>query len=77
VRASARRDLRSGNTGRSRWHLLLLLPVLLGLSTPLFNRTEPQLGGVPFFYWGQLALIVLATFVTAIAHVLTKRVGRP
>jgi hypothetical protein len=77
VRTSARRDLRWSRAGRSRWHLLLLLPVLLGLSTPLFNRIAPHLGGIPFFYWGQLALIVFATLVTAIVHGLTKRVGRP
>ena len=38
-------------------YLALLLPCVLALSAPLYNRIDPQLFGIPFFYWAQLALI--------------------
>ena len=58
---------------RSRWHWLLLVAVLIPLLTPLYNRVQPQLLGLPFFYWGQIAFTGLAMLVTAIIHLATKR----
>jgi hypothetical protein len=52
---------------------LLVAPVLVPLATPLYNRLEPRLLGVPFFYWGQLASVLFAMSVTAIVYQLTKR----
>lgn len=63
--------------GKSRWHLLLLVPIVIPLWTPLYNRMEPRLAGIPFFYWSQLVFIGVAAAVTALVHVLTKRAGRP
>jgi hypothetical protein len=37
--------------------VLLALPCLIALWTPLYNRVEPQVFGIPFFYWFQLVLI--------------------
>jgi hypothetical protein len=62
--------------GKSRWHLLLLPAIILPLWTPMYNRAEPRLAGIPFFYWSQLALVGFAMIVTAVVHVLTKRPGR-
>jgi len=59
--------------GRSRWHWLLLVPVVLPLVTPLYNRVEPRLFGLPFFYWFQLSLVGLSTFVITVVHLKTKR----
>jgi hypothetical protein len=56
----------------SRWHWLLLLPIVVPLFPPLYNRVEPTLGGVPFFYWGQLSFALLASAVVAIVHLATK-----
>jgi hypothetical protein len=55
------------------WNLLLLVP-LISLITPLFNMTEPRLGGLPFFYWFQMAVIPLGILCTLAVHVLTRRV---
>lgn len=44
-------------------HLLLLIPYFAVLWTPLFNRIEPMLWGIPFFYWYQLLWIVLGVAV--------------
>ena len=37
--------------------LFLVVPSLLLLVPPLYNRIEPALIGMPFFYWFQLVLI--------------------
>ncbi len=41
-------------------YLALLLPCVLALCAPLYNRIDPQLFGMPFFYWAQLALIPIS-----------------
>ena len=75
ARPYATRDV-GRRVGKSKWHLLLLSAIVLPLWTPLYNRVEPRLFGIPFFYWSQLALIGFAMIVTAIVHVLTKGTGR-
>ena len=56
----------------SRWYLLLWIPVLVALFPPLFNRAEPTLMGLPFYYWGQLAFAVACSALTVVVHVATK-----
>ena len=51
---------------RSPWNWLLLLPLLVTLYPPLYNRISPEFIGIPFFYWYQLVIIsvgVLSTFL--------------
>jgi hypothetical protein len=43
--------------------LLLLLPFIGVLWPPVYNRAEPSLVGIPFFYWYQLAWVFLTTFI--------------
>ena len=38
-------------------YLLMFVPCLLALWAPFYNRVDPQLLGVPFFYWFQLLLV--------------------
>ncbi|TQC41329.1 DUF3311 domain-containing protein [Rhodococcus sp. WS4] len=40
--------------------VLVATPVVLALSVPLYQRTEPTLGGLPFFYWFQMTMAVAA-----------------
>ena len=40
-------------------YLLLVLPYIAMMWVPSYNRIEPQIAGVPFFYWYQLLWIVL------------------
>ncbi|WP_241769703.1 DUF3311 domain-containing protein [Rhodococcus opacus] len=40
--------------------ILVITPVVLALSVPLYQRTEPTLGGLPFFYWFQMTMAVAA-----------------
>ena len=58
---------------RSRWYLLLPVAVVIPLLTPLYNRTSPELGGLPFFYWFQMALVVMGASVTGIVQLATRR----
>lgn len=56
----------------SRWNWLLLVAIVVPLLTPLYNRMEPRLFGLPFFYWCQLLFAVLSTVVMLTVHLATK-----
>jgi hypothetical protein len=55
---------------------LLLVPVILPLLTPIYNRERPTFAGMPFFYWFQLGLVALSTTVITVVHLKTKTQGR-
>lgn len=44
-------------------YLLLLLPYLAMMWVPSYNRIEPEIAGIPFFYWYQMLWIVLGAAV--------------
>ncbi|HWA91569.1 MAG TPA: DUF3311 domain-containing protein [Rhizomicrobium sp.] len=44
-------------------YLLLLVPFAAMLWVPSYNRIEPELAGIPFFYWYQLLWIVLGALI--------------
>jgi len=48
--------------------LLLLIPFIAVLWVPSYNSVEPTLSGVPFFYWYQLAWIILSAVIIAIVY---------
>ena len=52
--------------------MLLVLPVLALLAVPVYNRTDPALAGVPFFYWYQLAWVPLTALLLAVASRLLR-----
>jgi len=58
---------------RSRWYLLLPVAIVIPLLTPLYNRISPQLWGLPFFYWCQMAFVVMAASVTGIVQLATRK----
>jgi hypothetical protein len=37
--------------------LLVVIPAMLNFYTPLYNSVNPELGGMPFFYWFQIVLL--------------------
>jgi hypothetical protein len=59
----------------SWWYLLLLLQFVPALWVPLYNSVEPTFIGIPFFYWFQLALVLLSAAVTSIVYLITERKG--
>lgn len=40
--------------------LLLMVPCIAVLVVPWFNRVDPRLFGIPFFYWWQLLWVPLS-----------------
>jgi hypothetical protein len=55
----------------SPWNLLLLVPLLM-LVTPWFNRVNPRLGGLPFFYWYQFLFVFVGVACVWIVYAATR-----
>jgi hypothetical protein len=55
---------------------LLVIPFLLVVWVPSYNRVEPTLGGVPFFYWYQLGAILIGAGVALTVYWLELWVTR-
>ncbi len=54
-------------------HLLLIVPYAAVLLVPSYNRIEPQIAGIPFFYWYQLLWIVLGAAVLLPIYLVEER----
>ena len=48
--------------------LIFAIPLILVLWVPSYNRIEPELSGIPFFYWYQLALILLGAALVLVVY---------
>jgi hypothetical protein len=57
----------------SAWNWLLLLPVVIPLLTPLYNRKNPHFLGFAAFYWLQLSFVLIGVASTATVYLMTKR----
>ena len=57
-------------------YLLLLLPLIAYSWVSLYNRIEPTLLGIPFFYWWQTLWIVLAALCILPAYLNEVRRGK-
>jgi Protein of unknown function (DUF3311) len=64
----------TGTRRRNRaWLLwLLLLPFIVTLWPGLYNQPQPELGGIPFFYWFQILCIFLTAILMAILYFYTE-----
>jgi hypothetical protein len=47
--------------------------MLLVIWPPLFNKVDPKLFGIPFFYWFQLAVIPVGVVCTTLVYLATAR----
>jgi len=54
--------------GWSWWYLLFAVQFAVALWPPLYNRAEPYLFGIPFFYWFQLLWVIVSAVFTAIVY---------
>ncbi|HWU68124.1 MAG TPA: DUF3311 domain-containing protein [Stenotrophobium sp.] len=59
---------KTGRGTRVFWLLMMLAVMIVSLWVPLYNRDEPRLAGIPFFYWFQFGWIVVCAVVTALAY---------
>ncbi len=67
------RDRRGGG---SWWYLLLLVQFVAVLWPPFYNKAEPALAGMPFFYWYQLLWVIIGAISTAIVYFVTEAQAR-
>ena len=67
---------RRRRTDRSPWYWLLLVPIVLLVYPPLYNRDDPVVGGMPFFYWYQLAVVPIGVACTVVAYRMTRSNGK-
>jgi uncharacterized membrane protein len=58
---------------RSPWNWLLVVPIVVPLLVPLYNKVDPTLFGWPLFYWLQLAFVALGVLTTSIVYRMTRR----
>ena len=58
--------------GWSWWYLLLLVQFAAVLWPPFYNKIDPTWAGAPFFYWYQLAWIIIGAALTAIVYFATE-----
>jgi hypothetical protein len=65
------------DTGSRRWYLLLLIPIVALLATPIYAKPNPELFGFPFFYWYQFAWIPLSVAITWFVYTRTRTRGLP
>jgi hypothetical protein len=56
----------------SWWYLLFVVQVLVILWPPLYNKVEPTLIGLPFFYWFQLLWVIVSAVFTAVVYWATR-----
>jgi cell division protein FtsW (lipid II flippase) len=65
-----------GNRLRYLPRLLLFLPVIAMLWVSSYNRIEPKLAGIPFFYWYQLLWILIGAVLVLIVYFIEMRIVR-
>jgi hypothetical protein len=64
----------SGKRGQwSWWYLLFVVQFVAVLWPPFYNKAEPYVAGVPFFYWYQLLWVIISAVFTAIVYLATER----
>ena len=51
-----------------RPNLLLLVPFAGVLWPPVYNRVDPVLAGIPFFYWYQMMWIIVTALILWFIH---------
>jgi len=60
------------NRGSRWWYLLLLIPLVGLLATPIYAHEDPELFGFPFFYWYQFVWVPLSVAVTWLVYTRTR-----
>ena len=58
----------SASRGSRWWNALLAIPFVALLWVPIYNRIEPSIAGIPFFYWYQFLWVILTSIIILIVH---------
>jgi hypothetical protein len=59
-------------SGWSWWYLLLVVQFIAVLWPPFYNSAEPTWIGIPFFYWYQMAIVIVSAVLTAVVYFATE-----
>ena len=67
-----------GETPRWSWRryaarLLLVIPFVMALWVPSYNRIEPTLADIPFFYWYQLTWVLVGAVIVLVVYLIETR----
>ena len=54
------------------WLFLLLIPFVALLWVPFYNRIDPVLFGIPFFYWYQFLWVLLTSLIIIVVDARTR-----
>lgn len=65
-------DRRTIRSGWSWWYLLFVVDFVIVLWPPFYNKIEPALIGILFFYWYQLLCVVISAVITALVYFVTE-----
>jgi hypothetical protein len=72
----AMKDLSTRHRGWSWWYLLFVIQFVVILWPPFYNKIEPTLIGIPFFYWFQLLWVLVSAVITAAVYFATESTHR-
>ncbi|HET8879707.1 MAG TPA: DUF3311 domain-containing protein [Arthrobacter sp.] len=56
--------------------ILLLIAIVVPLFVPAYSFDNPRLGGIPYFYWYQMAWIPVTAALVGISYTLVTREDR-
>ena len=60
------------SNAKSLWYLLLIIPFIATLWVPFYAGKDPELAGIPFFYWYQFLWIIITSLLTGLVYFVTK-----
>jgi hypothetical protein len=64
--------VRTSPMRRKGWQWLLIVPAVLPLLVPFYDRLDPYLWGIPFFYWYQIACGLAGSLIITFVYLVTK-----
>jgi hypothetical protein len=70
-RGDAARGVPSGDRNHS-WYWLFLIPFVFTMLPWIYNTDSPELFGMPFFYWYQMAWVPVTVVITVFVYLKTK-----
>lgn len=54
------------------WYWLFAIPFVFTLLPWIYNKSSPELFGMPFFYWYQMAWVPITVVLTILVYIKTK-----
>jgi hypothetical protein len=62
--------------GSSRWYWLFLIPFVATFFPWIYNTRSPELFGIPFLYWYQMAWVPVSVCITVFVYRMTRGTSR-